>query len=255
MRRRWRDNPAKLKAQTPAMPGPDMLGVVLKEPIGVELVNTPWNFRFWTMRQKLPFALAAGWTCVVKPSEMTPSTTVRPCDLLAQAGVPTGVANLDLGYGQPVGALTTSHSQVDMVTFSGSTAVAKSIMAAASGTLKKVAQELAGKNPQVIFPAADLQSAADAVTFGVMPKMKIAREAVFVPVLSVLTFRTLVKAIALANDAGYRLSAGVPRSELWRCAWVGPAPIGCGRAASGWVSGGFTPKRRFDTDRFSPWDN
>ena len=140
--------------------------VVLKEPIGVVSVICPWNFPFWILSQKLPFALAAGCACVVKPSEMTPSTAVMLADILEEAGLPAGVVNIVLGYGQPVGALMASHDGVDMVTFTGSTAVGKSIAAAASATLKKVALELGGKNPQVIFPDADMDSAADAVTFG-----------------------------------------------------------------------------------------
>ena len=147
--------------------GTDMLGVVLKEPIGVVSIITPWNFPFWILSQKLPFALAAGCSCVIKPSELTPSTTVMLCTLLEQAGLPAGVVNVVLGHGQPVGAALASHPMVDMVTFTGSTAVGCSIAAAASGTLKKVALELGGKNPQVVFPDADLESAADAVTFGV----------------------------------------------------------------------------------------
>lgn len=146
--------------------GPDMLGVVLKEPIGVVAIITPWNFPFWILSQKLPFALAAGCTCVIKPSELTPSSTVMLGALLLQAGLPAGVVNIVLGYGQPVGALLASHADVDMVTFTGSTGVGRAIVAAASDTLKKVALELGGKNPQVIFPDADLDSAADAVVFG-----------------------------------------------------------------------------------------
>ena len=147
--------------------GPDMLGVVLKEPIGVVSIITPWNFPFWILSQKLPFALAAGCTCVVKPSELTPSTTAMLGDLLGQAGLPSGVVNIVLGYGDPVGARMVSHHDVDMITFTGSTGVGKAIAASAAGTLKKVALELGGKNPQVIFPDADLESAADAVTFGI----------------------------------------------------------------------------------------
>ena len=147
--------------------GQDMLGVILKEPIGVVSVITPWNFPFWIVSQKLPFALAAGCTCVVKPSEMTPSSTVMLGGLLVEAGLPGGVVNIVLGFGQPVGALLASHPAVDMVTFTGSTAVGRAITVAAAGTLKKVALELGGKNPQAIFPDADLDSAADAVTFGI----------------------------------------------------------------------------------------
>ena len=295
--------------------GPDMLGVVLKEPIGVVSIITPWNFPFWILSQKLPFALAAGCTCVIKPSELTPSTTVMMGRLLVEAGLPAGVANIVLGFGDPAGALMASHPQVDMVTFTGSTTVGKAIAAAASGTLKKVALELGGKNPQVIFPDADLDSAADAVTFGVYfnageccnsgsraivhediaealiervvalsrkvrfgdpldpatqvgamistvhcekvdryvreavaagaivrlggaplaiaglpgqfyqptviagvrPDMAIARDEVFGPVLSVLTFRTIEEAIALANDASYGLSAGVWSDSVHTC--------------------------------------
>nr|WP_246085246.1 aldehyde dehydrogenase family protein [Rhizobium glycinendophyticum] len=147
--------------------GEDMLAVVLKEPIGVVSIITPWNFPFWILSQKLPFALAAGCTCVIKPSEMTPSTTVMLGELLIEAGLPAGVVNIVLGFGQPVGALMAEHPHVDMVSFTGSTAVGKAISAAASKTLKKVALELGGKNPQVIFPDADLDAAADAITFGV----------------------------------------------------------------------------------------
>lgn len=147
--------------------GNDILGLVLKEPIGVVSIITPWNFPFWILSQKLPFALAAGCTCVVKPSEMTPSTTAMLAEFLIEAGLPAGVCNIVLGFGVPVGSAMTAHEAVDMVTFTGSTAVGKLITKSAGDTLKKVALELGGKNPQVIFPDADLESAADAVTFGV----------------------------------------------------------------------------------------
>lgn len=147
--------------------GADMLAVVLKEPIGVVSIITPWNFPFWILSQKLPFALAAGCTCVVKPSEMTPSTTAMLAGMLTEAGLPAGVCNIVLGPGSPVGSLMTTHPDVDMVTFTGSTAVGKLITKSAGETLKKVALELGGKNPQVIFPNCDLEGAADAVTFGI----------------------------------------------------------------------------------------
>lgn len=147
--------------------GPDMLGMVLKEPIGVVSLITPWNFPFLIISQKLPFALAAGCTAVVKPSEMTSATTVILGELLVEAGLPAGVANVVLGYGDPIGAMMTTHRDVDMVSFTGSTAVGKAIVAATASTLKKVSLELGGKNPQVIFPDADLDQAADAIVFGV----------------------------------------------------------------------------------------
>ncbi len=295
--------------------GPDILAQVVKDPIGVVSIITPWNFPFWILGQKLPFALAAGCTCVVKPSEMTSSTTVMLGEMLAEAGVPDGVVNIVLGHGEPVGAVMAAHPDVDMVTFTGSTGVGRRIARTAADTLKKVALELGGKNPQVIFPDADLDSAADAVVFGVFfnvgqccnsgsrilvhadiaqdfvarvvaltrkvtfgdpldpatqvgaivtpehaaridgyvaaaraegaevvlgggvlevpglgrqfyrptvvcgvtPEMAIARDEVFGPVLSVLTFRTLDEALALVNDADYGLSAGVWSENVHTC--------------------------------------
>lgn len=147
--------------------GSDMLGLVLKEPVGVASIITPWNFPFLIVSQKLPFALAAGCTAVIKPSELTPATTVILGELLMEAGLPAGVVNIVLGYGQPVGAMMTTHPDVDMVSFTGSTAVGKAIVAASSATLKKVSLELGGKNPQVIFADADIDSAVDAIVFGI----------------------------------------------------------------------------------------
>jgi acyl-CoA reductase-like NAD-dependent aldehyde dehydrogenase len=146
--------------------GPEMLAVTLREARGVVSIITPWNFPFWILSQKLPYALAAGCTVVVKPSEMTPSTTVMLGAMLMEAGLPDGVCNIVLGPGQPVGAALVSDPRVDMVSFTGSTAVGRAIAREAGGQLKKVALELGGKNPQVVFPDADLESAADAVAFG-----------------------------------------------------------------------------------------
>ncbi len=147
--------------------GPDMLGLVLKEPVGVVSIITPWNFPFLIVSQKLPFALAAGCTAVVKPSELTSSTTVILGELLVEAGIPAGVVNIVLGFGDPVGATMTVHRDIDMVSFTGSTAVGKTIVAATSSGIKKVSLELGGKNPQVVFPDADLDQAADAIVFGI----------------------------------------------------------------------------------------
>jgi len=147
--------------------GKDMLAVVLKEPIGVVSIITPWNFPFLIASQKIPFALAAGCTCVVKPSELTPSTTAILGELLMEAGLPAGVVNIVQGFGDPVGTVMTTHEAVDMVSFTGSTQVGKAIEKAAADTLKKVSSELGGKNPQVLFPDADLDSAVDAIVFGI----------------------------------------------------------------------------------------
>jgi len=147
--------------------GEQMLGLVVREPIGVVGMITPWNFPLLIISQKLPFALAAGCTCVAKPSELTPGTTLRLGPLLAEAGVPDGVVNILSGYGDPVGMRLSSHPDVDMLSFTGSTEVGKSVVAASRSNLKKVALELGGKNPQIIFADADLEAALDAAVFGI----------------------------------------------------------------------------------------
>lgn len=146
--------------------GSDRLGLVLREPIGVVSIITPWNFPLLIVSQKLPFALAAGCTCVVKPSEMTSASTLHLAKLLDDAGLPKGACNVITGYGPEVGAPMTTDPRVDMISFTGSTAVGRAAMAAASATLKKVSMELGGKNPQIIFADADMEAAVDACAFG-----------------------------------------------------------------------------------------
>jgi betaine-aldehyde dehydrogenase len=146
--------------------GESMLGLVIREPIGVVGMVTPWNFPLLIISQKLPFALAVGCTCVIKPSELTSGTTLRLGKILADAGLPEGVVNIVSGYGDPVGARLSSHPDVDMLSFTGSTRVGKAVINAARGNVKKVELELGGKNPQIIFADADLAAAADATVFG-----------------------------------------------------------------------------------------
>ncbi len=147
--------------------GTSMLGLVIREPIGVVGMITPWNFPLLIVSQKLPFALAAGCTCVIKPSELTSGTTLRLGKLLAEAGIPDGVVNIVSGYGDPVGSRLSEHPQVDMMSFTGSTKVGKAVVGAGRHNLKKVELELGGKNPQIIFADADLEAALDAAVFGI----------------------------------------------------------------------------------------
>ncbi len=146
--------------------GDRTLGLVLREPIGVVSVITPWNFPFLILSQKLPFALAAGCTAVVKPSEFTSGTTVMLGEMLLEAGLPPGVVNIVVGEGLDAGRTLVNHVAVDMLSFTGSTAVGKSAVAASAQTLKKVSMELGGKNPQIIFADADFDAAVDATVFG-----------------------------------------------------------------------------------------
>ncbi len=297
--------------------GDGTLGVVLREAIGVVSIITPWNFPFLIVSQKLPFALAAGCTTVVKPSELTSGSTLVLGEILAEAGVPAGVVNIVTGTGPEVGAPMTTHPDVDMVSFTGSTGVGRLTMANAAQSLKKVSLELGGKNPQIVFPDANLDDFIDAAVFGayfnageccnagsrlilhrgiadevtarvaelsrkvrvgdpldpatqvgaiitpqhlekiagyvagaqgagagvalggealdlgrgqfmaptilagVKPDMAVAREEVFGPVLSVLTFETTEEAIRIANAIDYGLSAGVWSRDFDTCLTIG----------------------------------
>lgn len=147
--------------------GEHTLGVVLREPFGVVGLITPWNFPLLIVSQKLPFALAAGCTTVVKPAEVTSGTTVMLGDLLQAAGVPPGVVNVLVGQGGVVGDRLVRHPDVDMLSFTGSTAVGRRAVAASAPTLKKLAMELGGKNPQIVFADADWDAAVDAVVQGI----------------------------------------------------------------------------------------
>ncbi|MGO4384399.1 aldehyde dehydrogenase family protein [Specibacter sp. RAF43] len=146
--------------------GPDFTGLVLREPIGVVGLVIPWNFPALILSQKLPFALAAGCTTVVKPSEFTSSTALEIARLTAEAGLPEGVLNVVVGDGQAGGAIT-AHRDVDMVSFTGSTATGRKVLAASAGNMKKLSLELGGKAANIVFADADLDDAAAGVVFGV----------------------------------------------------------------------------------------
>ncbi|GHF17090.1 MULTISPECIES: aldehyde dehydrogenase family protein [Streptomyces] len=130
---------------------PDVHSVVVHEPVGVCALITPWNYPLLQASWKIAPALAAGNTFVIKPSEVTPLSTVHLIRLLAEAGLPAGVANLVTGAGDPVGARLSEHPGVDLVSFTGGLASGTKVMQAAAPTVKKVALELGGKNPNVVF--------------------------------------------------------------------------------------------------------
>ncbi|WP_421740680.1 aldehyde dehydrogenase family protein [Cellulomonas sp.] len=147
--------------------GEQYLGIIVREPLGVVGMVTPWNFPLLIVSQKLPFALAVGNTAVIKPAELTSGTTIRLAELCREAGMPDGVVNVVTGPGREVGNRLAEHPGVDMITFTGSTAVGKRIMATAASTVKKVELELGGKNPQIVMADANFDRAVDAVVFGV----------------------------------------------------------------------------------------
>jgi betaine-aldehyde dehydrogenase len=140
---------------------PEIVSRVIHEPLGVCGLITPWNYPLLQASWKVAPALAAGNTFVLKPSELTPSTALLLMDTLSEAGVPAGVANLVLGDGPDAGAPLASHPDVDLVSFTGGVETGRAIMAAAAETIKNVALELGGKNPNIILADADLEAAID----------------------------------------------------------------------------------------------
>ncbi|MFC3886481.1 betaine-aldehyde dehydrogenase [Bacillus songklensis] len=144
-----------------ASPNPNSQSRVVREPIGVCGQITPWNYPLLQASWKIAPALAAGNTIVVKPSEITPLTTIKIFELMEEAGVPKGVANLVLGRGDTVGAELSENHNVDFISFTGGIETGKKIMQTASGNVKKIALELGGKNPNIVFADADFETAVD----------------------------------------------------------------------------------------------
>ncbi|MFI7494220.1 aldehyde dehydrogenase family protein [Kocuria sp. M4R2S49] len=140
---------------------PAVVSKVVTEPVGVCGMITPWNYPLLQAAWKIAPAIAAGCTFVLKPAELTPHTAVLMMDVLQEAGLPDGVANLVLGAGAEAGAPLSSSPDVDLVSFTGGVVTGRAIAAAAAPTVKKIALELGGKNPNVVFADADFEAAVD----------------------------------------------------------------------------------------------
>ncbi|KAK9149962.1 hypothetical protein Syun_008271 [Stephania yunnanensis] len=133
--------------------------VVLKQPVGVVGAITPWNFPLAMITRKVGPALACGCTVVIKPSELTPLTALAAAELSLQAGIPPGAINVVMGNASDIGETLLESPQVRKITFTGSTAVGKKLMAGAAATVKKVSLELGGNAPCIVFDDADLDVA------------------------------------------------------------------------------------------------
>ncbi|HZG02451.1 MAG TPA: aldehyde dehydrogenase family protein [Streptomyces sp.] len=142
--------------------------LVLHEPVGVVGAITPWNYPLHQIVAKAAPALAAGCTMVLKPAEDTPLVAQLFAEAVHEAGLPPGVFNLVTGLGPVAGQALAGHEGVDMVSFTGSTAVGRRIGALAGGAVKRVALELGGKSANVILPGADLARAVKAGVANVM---------------------------------------------------------------------------------------
>lgn len=156
----WFGEEAK-RAYGDLIPGPtrDRRISVLKQPVGVCAAITPWNFPAAMITRKVAPALAAGCAIVVKPSELTPFSALAMAVLAEQAGVPPGLLAVVTGHARPIGAELTGNPIVRKLSFTGSTAVGKQLMAACAGTVKRLSLELGGNAPFIVFDDADLDAA------------------------------------------------------------------------------------------------
>jgi aminomuconate-semialdehyde/2-hydroxymuconate-6-semialdehyde dehydrogenase len=135
------------------------LNYTLRQPLGVVGLISPWNLPLYLLSWKIAPAIAAGNTCVAKPSEMTPLTANQLAELALEAGIPPGVINIVHGYGNTAGRALTCHEDVAAISFTGGTVTGAAVAANAAPRFKKLSLELGGKNPNVIFADADLDDA------------------------------------------------------------------------------------------------
>ncbi|BBY65505.1 phenylacetaldehyde dehydrogenase [Mycolicibacterium helvum] len=143
------------------------INITFHEPVGVVAVIAPWNFPLMIAVWGMMPALAAGNVVILKPSELTPLTTLRLVELATEAGLPDNVVQVVTGTGPAVGQTLLDHSDVGKVVFTGSTAVGRTVMTSAARNLKRVTLELGGKSANIVFADADLKAAAEAAPMGV----------------------------------------------------------------------------------------
>ena len=142
-------------------PAHDRRIIVIKQPVGVCAAITPWNFPNTIITRKVAAALAAGCTIVVRPASTTPFSALGLAELAARAGIPPGVFNVVTGGSREIGGEFTSNPSVRKLSFTGSTEVGRQLMAQSAGTIKKLALELGGNAPFIVFEDADVDAAVD----------------------------------------------------------------------------------------------
>jgi aldehyde dehydrogenase (NAD+) len=188
---------------------------IVKEPIGVCGMITPWNWPINQIACKVVPALATGCTMVLKPSEEAPFSAYLWAEVLHAAGVPAGVFNLINGTGADVGAAISSHPGIDMVSFTGSTRAGIEVAKAAAPTVKRVAQELGGKSPNIILEDADMKSA---VARGVGSVMNNSGQSCNAPTRMLVPAKKMDEAISIAKEAAEATTVGDPNGN----AQIGP---------------------------------
>ena len=183
---------------------------IVREAIGVCALITPWNWPIYQITAKVGPALAAGCTVVLKPSELSPLSALLFAEIVEEAGVPAGVFNLVNGTGPEVGTLLASHPEVDMVSITGSTRAGVLVAEAAAPTVKRVAQELGGKSPNIVLPDADLPRA---VTLGVAAAFRNMGQSCSAPTRMIVPRSALRQVEALAVAATEQMIVADPFSD------------------------------------------
>ncbi len=183
--------------------------LLVKEPIGVCALITPWNWPVNQIACKVAPALAVGCTMVLKPSEIAPFSAQVWTEILHAAGVPAGVFNLVNGDGPTVGAALSSHPEVDMVSFTGSTRAGIEVARNAAPTIKRVHQELGGKSPNIILPDADFKRA---ITAGVRGVMGNSGQSCNAPTRMLVPTARMDEARAIAREVAEATTVGDPAS-------------------------------------------
>ncbi|MDA9451202.1 MULTISPECIES: aldehyde dehydrogenase family protein [unclassified Bradyrhizobium] len=181
---------------------------VVREPLGVVGMITPWNWPLNQVACKVAPAIAAGCTMVLKPSEFSPTSALLFAEILHEAGVPKGVFNLVNGLGPEVGVAMSEHPGIDMISFTGSTRAGIDVAVRAAQTVKRVSQELGGKSPNVILDGADLTKA---VTNGVAHVFNNSGQSCNAPTRMIVPQSRMEEVIAIAKGVAERTKAGNPR--------------------------------------------
>jgi len=183
---------------------------LVREPVGVCALITPWNWPANQIACKVAPALAAGCTMVLKPSEVAPISGHIFAEILHEAGVPKGVFNVVDGTGPEVGAALSAHKGVDMVSFTGSTRAGIEVAKNAAPTVKRVAQELGGKSANIILDDADFKKA---VTVGVMTVMNNSGQSCNAPTRMLVPAARMDETIAIARAAAANVIVGDPNAD------------------------------------------
>jgi acyl-CoA reductase-like NAD-dependent aldehyde dehydrogenase len=216
---------------------------VLKRPVGVVAAVVPWNFPLTLLANKLVPALAAGNALVVKPAPTTPFATAAVLEMLEAAGVPAGAVGLVVG-GADVGEALVRHPRVDLVSFTGSTATGRAIMAAAAPSVKRLVLELGGSDPMIVCDDADLDGAARAAAVGryfncgqacIAVKRLYVMEAVYEALLERLSARVAALEVGNGLDPGVRI--GPQHTEAERAKSLGMIEDALDRGAKLLVGG------------------